>query len=142
VALAAAFAALVYAPIVGYFAALHGDWSYLYLVRWHAVPSAVDLILVIVASGSVPIATAVAHPYARLARAGVLVRLGAGPAILAIALAAIAARRLATSATSAQYHGGFGAEPLTSSTLGRAVLLAAVALVAGVAWTVRASRSL
>ena len=142
VALAIAFAALVYAPIVGYFTALHGDWAYLYVARWHTIPSAVDLILVVLASASIPVAAAIARPYARAARLNVLVRLGAGPAVLAIGLAIAAGRRLATSATYAQYHGGFGVEPLTSSSLGRGVLLAAIALVAGVAWTVRAGRSL
>ena len=142
VVLAIAFAALVYAPIVAYFTALHGDWAYLYVVRWHTIPSAVDLVLVLVASASIPIAAAIARPYARAARLNVLVRLGAGPAVLAIVLAIASARRLATSATYAQYHGGFGAEPLTTSTLGRGVLLAAIALALGIAWTVRVSRSL
>src|SRR5215471_15816366 len=65
VRLAIAFAALVYAPIVGYFTALHGDWAYLYVVRWHTIPSAVDLILVVLASATIPIAAAIARPYAR-----------------------------------------------------------------------------
>jgi hypothetical protein len=140
--LAIAFSALVFMPIVGFFVALHGDWSYLYVVPWHTIPSAVDLVLVVGASASIPIAAAIARPYARAGRLNVLVRLGAAPAAGALLLAIVAARRLATSATYAQYHGGFGAEPLTSSTLGRGVLLAAIALALGVAWTVRAGRAL
>jgi hypothetical protein len=142
VALTIALAALVYAPIVGYFVALHGDWSYLYVVRWHSIPSAVDLVLVVLASATIPIAAAVARPYARAARLNVLLRLGAGPAVVALGLAGASARRLATSATYAQYHGAFGVEPLTSSTLGRGVLLAAVALALAIGWTARASRAL
>ena len=46
-AVVAAFAALVWLPVVGYFVAFHGDWSYLYVVPWQRVPSAVDLGLVL-----------------------------------------------------------------------------------------------
>jgi hypothetical protein len=141
VGLAVAFAALVYTPVVAYFAAFHGDWSYLYLVRWHAIPSALDLILILAASATIPLATAVALSALRGAtRRRALLRLAAVPALGALALAILASRRLATSATYTQYHGGFGAEPLTSSTLGRGVLLAALVLAAGLAWTIRASR--
>lgn len=142
IALAIGFAAFVYAPVVGYFAAFHGDWSYLYLVRWHAIPSALDLVLVLVASATIPVAAAVARRWgAGAARARTLLRLAAVPALAAIALLVAAGHRLTTSATYAQFHGGFGAEPLTSSALGRGVLLAAIALAVGLGWTVRATRA-
>src|SRR4029079_2246141 len=56
--------ALVFAPVVGYFAAWHGDWAYLYLVRWSRVPSALDLLLVIVAALQVPLGFAIVAPWA------------------------------------------------------------------------------
>src|SRR5258705_10681645 len=52
--------AIVFAPVVGYFVALHGDWAYLYLVRSGRVPSAVDLLLVVVAALQVPLGFAIA----------------------------------------------------------------------------------
>src|ERR1019366_7330004 len=52
-AMVAAFAGLVWFPAVGYFVAFHGDWSYLYVVPWQHVPSAVDLGLVLLASAAV-----------------------------------------------------------------------------------------
>src|SRR4051794_38294870 len=52
-AIVAAFAGIVFTPIVGYFLAFHGDWAYLYVVPWLSVPSAVDLALVLAAGGSI-----------------------------------------------------------------------------------------
>ena len=40
-------------PSSGYFVAFHGDWSYLYVVPWQRVPSAVDLGLVLLAGAAV-----------------------------------------------------------------------------------------
>src|SRR5438045_9383789 len=57
-----AFAALVVAPVAGYFAAFHGDWAYLYGVNWQDVPSAVDLVLVALAAALVPAGFAAAIP--------------------------------------------------------------------------------
>jgi hypothetical protein len=138
---AAAFASLVYAPILGYFAAFHGDWSYLYLVPWHRVPSAVDLILVLAATATVPAGFAVGYGPSRAGRRSLVMRLGSGPAAVALVLGAVCARRLAVSASYAQYHGAFGTEPITQAALGRGVLLSAIALGAGIAWSVRALRS-
>ncbi len=137
---AAALSAFVYAPIVGYFAAFHGDWSYLYVVPWHRVPSALDLVLVLLASATIPAGVAVGLGPARAGRSGLLARWAAGPAVIAVALLAVFARRLATSASYAQFHGGFGLEPITESALGRGVLLAAIVLGVAVAWTARSLR--
>ena len=52
-AIVAAFAGLVWVPVVGYFVAFHGDWSYLYVVPWRRVPGAVDLGLVLLAGAAV-----------------------------------------------------------------------------------------
>src|SRR3954470_14233356 len=62
--IAVGLGALVYAPVVGYFAAWHGDWAYLYLVSSLRVPSAVDLLLVLVAAAAVPLGFAIATPWA------------------------------------------------------------------------------
>ncbi len=140
-AISVSLAAFVYAPVLGYFVAFHGDWSYLYAVRWHTVPSAVDLVLVLTASCTIPLGLAAGRAPARAGRRAPLVRLAAGPAGFAIVLGVLCAHRLATSASYAQYHGAFGALPITSSALGRGVLLAVVVLGAAVAWSVRAVRS-
>lgn len=136
--ISAAFAGFLYAPLAGYFLAFHGDWAYLYLVDWRHVPSAVDLALVLVAGASVPLGTLAALPAARARRLNSVVRLAAPPAVLACALFAWGARRLAFSATYLQFHGDFGTESIASSALGRGVLWMGIVGVLGIAWSVRA----
>lgn len=140
-AVAAAFAAIVLAPVLGYFVALHGDWAYLYVVRWSRVPSAIDLLLVAFVAAQVPIAFAVASPWAMAKRGTLLIRVCAVVAIVLAVVCAVSARRLASSATYAQFHGGFGAAPIGKTPLGRGVLLSWVALLAGWGWSLHVLRS-
>jgi hypothetical protein len=132
------FAALIYAPIVAYFVTFHGDWTYGYLVPWRRVPSAVDLALVILAGSSVLLGMIASAHAARARRLNVVAWLSVVPSALGVVLVAWGAGRLAVSASYAQYHGGFGVVSITSSALGRSVLLMAALLALGVAWTVRA----
>lgn len=126
---------LVYAPIVGYFLALHGDWAWLYLVRTSRVPSAVGLALVLVAAACVPGGFAAAVPLASAKRGGLLLKIGAGIAGLVVVAAVVLARRLAVSASFTQYHAGFGVLPASQTSLGRGILLAWLVLVLGGAWS-------
>ncbi len=132
---------VVYAPVVGYFAALHGDWAYLYLVRWSRVPSAVDLTVVLVCGAGVPAGFALAAPWAIAKRSPRLLWLAAGIGGCVLAAAAVASHRLGVSASYAQYHGGFGGVPLARSSLGRGVLSSWFALAAGYAWSAFALRT-
>jgi hypothetical protein len=135
------FAGLVLLPIAAYFAAFHGDWAYLYLAPWQRVPSAVDLILVVAAAACVPagfVATVIAI---RARRAQAVLTLIGAPLLIAVVLGLACAKRLAVSASGAQYAGGFGVEPIATSALGKGVLWGTIALAAGVAWTVRALRA-
>lgn len=138
---ATAFAALVLLPVVGYFVALHGDWAYLYLVRWSRVPSALDLVIAVAVAAQVPVAFAVAAPWAMAKRGSTVIKACAGVAIVLAIVCAVSGRRLATSATYAQYHGGFGTMPIGKSPLGRGVLSSWVALLAGWAVSVHGLRS-
>ncbi len=133
-----AFALLVFTPIVGYFAFFHGDWAYLYTVPARDVPSAVDFALVLASGGVVVLGFVGAAPLVRRRKVSVVTTLAIVPGSIAIALFALFARRMSLSATYAQFHGEFGTEPIASSALGRGVLLMAVLLAAGVAWSVRA----
>jgi hypothetical protein len=136
-AIVAAFAAFVWVPVAGYFVAFHGDWSYLYVVPWRQVPSAVDLLLALLAGAAVIGGFVVATAPVRRRHFGPVVALAAGPATVALVGLTASARRLAVSATYAQFHGDFGAEPIGASVLGKGVLLMGIVLVAAVAWTVR-----
>ena len=133
--------ALVFGPVVGYFAVWHGDWAYLYLARSNRVPSAVDLLLVLVAAAQVPLGFALATPWAIAKRGTRLLQSMAGIAGVLVIACAILARRLSVSASYAQYHGGFGGVALGRSPLGRGVLLSWVAVALAVAWSVHALRS-
>jgi len=137
---AAAFAALVLGPVLGYFATLHGDWAYLYVVRWSRVPSAVDLLLVLFAAAQVPLAFAVAAPWAAAKRGAFVVRVSAVAFFVLVVLCAVFFRRLASSATYAQFHGGFGTSAIGKSSLGRGVLSSWAALLAGWGWAVHVLR--
>jgi hypothetical protein len=136
-AVVAAFAGLVWVPVTGYFVAFHGDWSYLYVVPWQRVPSAVDLGLVLVAGAAVVGGFwAVVRPVRRR-RSGPVVAMVVAPGAVAVVVATVAAHRLGVSGTFAQYHGDFGTEPIASSVLGKGVVLMGVLLAIGIAWTVR-----
>jgi hypothetical protein len=132
------FTALVYAPLVGYFVAFHGDWTYGYAIPWRTVPSAVDLALVMFAGSSVLFGMAAAAHAARARRLSAVAWLVAVPAVAFAGALAWGATRLSVSATYAQYKGGFGVQPIASSTLGRSILLMGFVLLLGLAWTVRA----
>ncbi|MDB4933178.1 MAG: hypothetical protein JWP87_150 [Labilithrix sp.] len=133
--------AIVFAPVVGYFAALHGDWTYLYLVRSSRVPSAVDLLLVVGAALQVPLGFAIATPWAIAKRGTRILQVSAAVAAILVIGCAVFARRLAVSASFAQYHGGFGAVPIGRSSLGRGILLSWLALAVAYAWSLHALRS-
>jgi hypothetical protein len=132
---------IVYVPVVAYFVLLHGDWAYLYLVRSSEVPSAVDLVLVVLAGAQIPLGFALAAPWAIAKRGPALLKVGAALGVLLLIGCAVASRRLAVSASYAQVHGGFGLTPVGKTTLGRGVLLSWMALLAGYGWTARVLRA-
>jgi hypothetical protein len=137
-AIVVAFTLLVFTPIVSYFAFFHGDWAYVYLVPWHDVPSAVDVAFVLLAGGMVLLGFVGAAPLVRRRKLSVVASLAVAPGSIALAFLALFAKRMSLSATYAQFHGEFGTEPLTSSALGRGVLVMGMLMAAGVAWSVRA----
>jgi hypothetical protein len=130
----ALFAMLVFTPIVGYFTAFHADWAYVYLVPPRAIPSAVDLALVLLAGATVPVGFAVSARAARAQRLGTVALIGGVPATILAVLLIVWQRRLATSATYAQFHGDFGTQAITQATLGRGILWMAFVAALGIAW--------
>lgn len=129
-----AFAGFVFAPVIGYFVAFHGDWAYLYFYPWRAVPSAVDLALVLLGGATVPLGFAICARAARSQKFAGVATIGGLPLGAASVLLLLMQRRLATSATFAQFHGGFGTDSVVASALGRGILWMGFALVVGVAW--------
>jgi len=136
-----AFALLVFMPITAYFAAFHGDWAYLYFVAWQSVPSAVDMALVLAGGACVVAGFAAGVPIARARGVAGMASLIGAPLVVALVILALCARRLVVSASYAQFHGAFGVEPVGATSLGKGILWSAVALIAGVTWTVRSLRA-
>jgi hypothetical protein len=138
---AAAFGAIVYAPIVAYFVVMHGDWAYLYLTAFGQIPSAVDLTLIVIAAAQIPLGLAIATPWAIARRGPALLKACTVLGVLLLVACAIAARRLSVSASYAQYHASFGVTPIGKTPLGRGVLLSWVALLAGYAFCLHVLRT-
>lgn len=138
--IAVALAVLVYGPVVAYFTARHGDWCYLYLVRWSRVPSAVDLVAVVACSAAVPLGFALATPWAIAKRGPRVLQVCVAVTLIILMVLVVGSRRLGVSATYAQYHGGFGVVPLGLSPLGRGLLLSWTALAAAYGWSAWALR--
>ncbi len=138
---AVALAAIVFGPVVGYFAALHGDWAYLYMVPWSRVPSAVDLSLVVLAAAQVPLGFAIASPWAVAKRGPRLLKVCAAVGAVVLVACAIGWRRVTVSGTYVQFHDHFGMVPIGRSSLGRGLLSSWMALAAAYAWAAHVLRS-
>ena len=136
-ALVVAFVGFVWLPVVGYFVAFHGDWSFLYVVAWRSVPSAFDLGLVLLAGAAVVGSFWLAAAPVRKRRFGPVVAMIVAPGALAVGGLTLAVHRLAVSGTYAQFHGDFGTEPIAASPLGKGVLFMGAVVALGLAWTVR-----
>lgn len=134
------FAAFVFAPVVGYFVAFHGDWAYAYAIAWTRIPSALDLALIGLSAAAIPISFRLAANSVSRGRRNRVIRIALPISLLAIGLAIGLEKRLAVSATYIQFHGAFGGVPIGQSSLGRGVLLAWLALAAGTALWVRLVR--
>lgn len=118
----ALYAALVFAPAAGYFAAFATDWSFAYFVDGRLVPSALSLTLVLLSAAAV-VGGFVAGRRALARHApGELAWLAGGP--LALVLVAIVAvhDRLGVDATYDRFVSNFGRVPLFTSRLGLAVV--------------------
>ena len=123
--------ALVLFPVLGYFAAYHGDWGYLYLFAGRHVPSAVDLLLVGVGAFA-PCATFLLFATASAQdRTGVLFRAMLGFSIPLLVLGALGLGRLSETGTYDQFQGHFGLRRTSESPLGLAIVLAWVTVAAG-----------
>jgi hypothetical protein len=134
-----AFAGFLWLPAVGYFIVFHGDWSYLYLAERH--PSALDLTLVVLSATCVVSGFLVGAGLTRKRRTAQALAVVGIPAGLVLAALPFSLRRLAVSATYAEFRGGFGTEPIASSVLGKGLLLVGLVLAVGLGWMVWALRA-
>jgi hypothetical protein len=134
-------AALIFGPVVGYFTAFHADWAYLYLVRPSRIPSAVDLVLVMLAAAQIPLGFVIAAPWAIAKRSARVLKVTVALAAPLLMGCVVFSRRLQVAATFAQFHGAYGTSALGGTPLGRGILLSWVALALGFAWSFHVVRS-
>lgn len=136
------FSILVFAPAAGYFVAFDGDWAFAYLINTKRVPSAAVLAFVLIDAISVPVGFVIAAPHARRRHLRNLLSLGALPTFVSVLFVMIFARRLSTSASYAQYHGGFGTQSVAGTPLGYALVWMNGVLALAVALTIRHLRAI
>lgn len=138
---AALFGGLVVLPVEGYLLHDYADWAYLYALRPSRIPSAVDLVFLLIAAALVPAsAWAGARYLARDARHLVL-RAALGILVTSAIVAITCVHRLTHFGTYAQYKGGYGLRSLTDCSLGPSLILAVATLGAGLFVSARALRS-
>ncbi|MCC6555516.1 MAG: hypothetical protein IT372_21355 [Polyangiaceae bacterium] len=136
--LAALFSVLVFTPICAYFLVFAPDWSFAYLVDTRRIPSAVDLVLLLIDAASVPagcFAAARLSDRRSLRASALLAGAPLGAALLAVL---VLSRRLAIDANFRQFHGDFGTHPVAGGPLGYALLWMNGLLAAGLILTARA----
>lgn len=132
-ALVALFAALVFTPVCAYFLIFAPDWSFAYLLDARRVPSAVDLLLLLLDAGSVLAGFLAARGSLRTATV-----LAGVPLAIALLAVFLLSRRLAVDGTYRQIEGNFGGHPVAGGPLGYALLWMHTMLAAGFIVTVRA----
>lgn len=130
-AVAALFAALVYAPACAYFVIFAGDWALFYLVDSAAVPSAAELCVVVADAALVVLGFAAGHHAARRRMDRVLAALVLGPAGAAAVMLAAFQGRLRVEGTFHQVTSRFGTQPVAGGPLGWAILWMGAMIVTG-----------
>ena len=136
------FALLVYVPACGYFLIFEPAWAYFYAVEGARRFSALNLVTLSLALASVPAGFLAAAQHARSQRTLEVARLAIVPTALGLLVLLAGLPRLAVKATYAQFHGDFGTEPLAGSSLGWAVLWAALVTLASALYAASVLRRL
>lgn len=135
------FAVLVFAPVCVYFAVFAPDWSVAYVVDSRIIPSALDLVLILIDVASVfggfLVVRRLTGSHALRAAAAFSV----GPLALALVLVLVFHARLRIEGTYHRVRGGFGTEPVAGGPLGYALLWMNSVLAAGFAVTLRLLRA-
>ena len=133
---------LLLAPAVGYFVAFYPDWSYAYFVAGERVPSAVELVAVLLICALGPLAYAWTATLLRRHAVRELVRGISALVVLLAASFAFIGPRLLVAATYGGFRDGIDVRPVGSSPLGVSILLIDGCLIAGVAWAASRLRAI
>jgi len=137
-AVAGLFGALVFAPACAYFLIFAGDWAWFYRIDSRSVPSALDLLLVVLDAATVPLGFIAARRAGRRRASVRIGALGAVPTVITLTLMLIFFPRLRIEGTFHQVQSDFGTQPVAGGPLGYAILWMDAMLVAGFVLTARA----
>jgi hypothetical protein len=134
------YATLVLLPTLAAVPIVIGDWGYLYVVPWASIPSALDLVLVLLSAAATPLAFASIARHAAADRVDRIFLALAGLATPILAGLLFAFRRIATVCTYAQFHGQFAERSVVRSAPGLLLMLAWVSWVVGLVTAARTLR--
>lgn len=122
------------APAVGYFLAFYPDWAWAYLVPGSRVPSAVDLVVDLLAVSVAPLTFTWTAGALRRHAVRELVR-GAGALVVLLAIAtALLGARLAVAGTFTAFREGYDLAPVSGTSLGVSILWIDACLLGGLVW--------
>lgn len=109
---------LLFAPALGYFVAFYPDWAYAYLISGRQIPSAIDLVEVLVSSAVPPFTFAWAASSLRRHAVRELVR---GVSVVVVALGTVLVvfgGRWLVLTSSEAFREGYDLQPITGTSLG------------------------
>jgi len=131
------YAALVFAPAAGYFAAFAPDWSFAYFIDGRVIPSAVSLALVLVSASAVVGGFITSRRALERHAPNELAWLAGCPLALVVVTIAALHNRVGVDATYEQFVGDFGCEPIFTSRLGFAIAWMDAIVIVGAGLTAR-----
>ncbi len=131
------YALLVFAPVTAYFATFAADWSFAYFLEGRRVPSALSLVLVLLAASSVVGGFVAGRRALERHAPGELAWLAGFPLAIVLVIFAALYDRLGVDATYDQFVSNFGREPIFTSRLGLAIVWMDGIAVVGAVFTAR-----
>ncbi|GAC1352620.1 MAG: hypothetical protein NVS3B20_17280 [Polyangiales bacterium] len=125
---------LLLGPALGYFIAFYPDWAYAYLLQGERVPSAFDLLEVVVIALIPPAAFAWTARALRRHAVRELVRGAAALVVLLAVAVALTGPRLIVATTFQTFREGYDLKPIGGTSLGVSILWIDGCLLAGLMW--------
>jgi hypothetical protein len=135
-------ALLLFAPALGYFLAFYPDWAWSYLVPGARVPSAVDLVIVLLVAGCAPLAYGWTASALRRHAVRELVRGVSALVVLFLVAFSLLGPRMIVAGTYAAFHEGYDLATPSGTSLGVSIVWIDGCLLAGIAWAASRVRAL
>jgi hypothetical protein len=135
-------ALLLLAPALGYFLAFYPDWAWSYLVPGARVPSAVDLVIVLLVAACAPLSYGWTASALRRHAVRELVRGVSALVVLFLVAFSLLGPRMIVAGTYAAFHEGYDLATPSGTSLGVSIVWIDGCLLAGIAWAASRVRAL